>query len=626
MKTSSGRLPAAAGAAGGRPVWRRPLAGALAALAILAAAPVAGQSGDEEASAAAWHIVRDGDKLMLIARDYLGSKGRWREIWELNRWIENPDFLLPGTRLRMPLPSPEVSIPAARLVTVSGRVDDKPNPLPWLEARQNDLLLERDGIRTYRDSSTEMRFIDGTGVLLTEESLVYVRRKSSREVPRPDRREVEIVEGQADVALASEQPERVAVEIVVAGTRTRPRPGEEGAQTRARAARAGGAELMVYEGSSEVEAAGGKVELERGMGTSVPAGGPPSPPEKLLPAPHLLAPEAGSEWAIPDPRLAWSAVPGAVSYTVEICADPQCAALVRRLPGVPGSEVQAEPLPVAALFWRVTAVSESGLDGFPSPASPFAVLSDRRDDEPPTGRISLAGAGWAGPEGTLRAGSTVVSVTVEDAGSGVASWTARVNGEEVPPARLAGPWESGAYRVEATALDRAGHRAELPPLTFEVDADPPRLEVELRWVRPLLTHVRPGLASRRWLARKRRFAVWAAARPASEAGRGFWVVAAGSESSPIALRHGPDPFETEPSLLERELRVEGDLPQAIVLAAGVEPPGPGGPADDGRFLWIRAWDDSSRVEWLAVRSEGGELVIEAEDALANRARLALPYR
>jgi len=47
--------------------------------------------------------VRPGDTLSLIADVELGSRDRWREIYELNRdRIENPDMLVEGDRLRLP--------------------------------------------------------------------------------------------------------------------------------------------------------------------------------------------------------------------------------------------------------------------------------------------------------------------------------------------------------------------------------------------------------------------------------------------------------------------------------------------------------------------------------------------
>jgi len=49
------------------------------------------------------YTVKQGDTLSSIAERFLNSKGRWREIVEHNRdRIENPDRLIPGTRIRVP--------------------------------------------------------------------------------------------------------------------------------------------------------------------------------------------------------------------------------------------------------------------------------------------------------------------------------------------------------------------------------------------------------------------------------------------------------------------------------------------------------------------------------------------
>src|SRR6185295_19865258 len=101
---------------------------------------------------------------------------------------------------------------------------------------------------------------------------------------------------------------------------TTSRPDKSGgAQTRARRADEGSAKVSVYGGESEVEAGGAKVQVPRGMGTSVAPTGPPSPPEKLLAAPAGLDPAAGDERACADPLFSWQAVPEAATYTVEVC-------------------------------------------------------------------------------------------------------------------------------------------------------------------------------------------------------------------------------------------------------------------------------------------------------------------
>ena len=69
---------------------------------------------------------------------------------------------------------------------------------------------------------------------------------------------------------------------------------------------------MAYGGESEVEAGGAKVQVQRGMGTSVATQGPPSPPEPLLPAPVLAGPEPDAERACVEsaPRLAGGSAGG----------------------------------------------------------------------------------------------------------------------------------------------------------------------------------------------------------------------------------------------------------------------------------------------------------------------------
>ncbi|HYG63910.1 MAG TPA: hypothetical protein VEL74_15135, partial [Thermoanaerobaculia bacterium] len=230
-----------------------------------------------------WHIVRPGETLRGITEKYLGSSARWPENHRLNPGVADPDRLLPGQRLRVLLPK-RGAPPAAQVRKVSRRVEAKPSPTPWSEAWIDDLLLERDGLRTFTKSSAEMEFTDGTRLLVTEDSLVFLSRAGGAggaggRLRGVDRKAVEIVEGQADVearpAAGRPTPE---VEIVLGTTRATAKPGPAGT-SQSRARKAGpGAKVMVYGGTGEVEAGGAKVAVPEGMGTSVAQSGPPSPP------------------------------------------------------------------------------------------------------------------------------------------------------------------------------------------------------------------------------------------------------------------------------------------------------------------------------------------------------------
>ena len=57
----------------------------------------------EGAGKAESYVVRPGDTLSLIAKNNLGSVGRWMEIWELNKGrIADPNLISIGWELLLP--------------------------------------------------------------------------------------------------------------------------------------------------------------------------------------------------------------------------------------------------------------------------------------------------------------------------------------------------------------------------------------------------------------------------------------------------------------------------------------------------------------------------------------------
>src|SRR4051812_811534 len=327
--------------------------------ALLVPAMAAAQSGPTAAASApiapgdtVWHIVRPGETLEQIASRYFGSIQRWKELHQLNPAITDPNRIEPGQRIR--LPALRQAMPAATVNRMSSKVEDQPSPIAWTDAQVGDVLVERDGVRTYRKSSAELRFMDGARLTVTEDSLVFLRR-SGATLKGVERKSIELMSGQAELdarsnAPAAGAPNAPEVEIVVGASRTTSRPDKSGgAQTRARKAEEGSAKVMVYGGESEVEAGGAKIQVPHGMGTSVAPTGPPSPPEKLLPSPAGTDPAADAERACADPLFSWQAVPEAASYTVEICRDPGCAELVERQTGETAAQWRsAAPLPLGS--------------------------------------------------------------------------------------------------------------------------------------------------------------------------------------------------------------------------------------------------------------------------------------
>ena len=453
-----------------------------ALLGLLICVPAWGQSEvseNEEPSSWVWYVIRPGDTIEGLTIRYLGSRDRWRENADLNtEEFPNPNVIQPGARIKLLAPT-QLPADGALVTDISNHVEGQPTPLDWTDAQPQDLLRARDGVKTGEQSSAGLEFADKTRLVVTEESIVFIGDEET--APEAvDRTQIEIVVGQADLESSSDvTADSSQFEIVLGDATATPTASEDDAlQTRARRVESGGAQLMVYRGESELASAGTTVKVATGMGSSVPEGEAPKPPEKLLPAPADLDPAAGAGLATPRPEFNWAPVADARDYTLEVCRDPHCGALVERIVELSEPSWQPAGLPVEKLYWRVTAVSTSGLDGYPSEAVPFEILSAVADTEAPTVQISFTGPQLAPRSGLndrwIVGPGMTIEVEVEDAGSGVGEWAPSIDGEDVELTALEGPWNRGEHTLTVVATDRAGNRREVE-VPFTYDPDPPEL-------------------------------------------------------------------------------------------------------------------------------------------------------
>ncbi len=316
------------------------------------------------------YVVETGDTLESISQKFLGSTGRWRELLAANPEIKNPHFITPGSTIRVVT----VSAKRATIQQVFRQVEQMPFPRPWTPASVGGVLHERDGVRTFEKSSSELRFDNDSRMIVSEESVVFLREAS----PAPEnisRKAIEIRAGQADLDVGlGPNGTQNDIEFHIGETRGTTKAGTAGkGASRARRSKDGGSQIMVYTGESEVTAAGRTVAVPPGMGIAVSADGQTSGPEKLMQAPKPLTPNESQSFDFSNPTFNWEPTPGAVNYTVEVCRDPECGQLVDRAAGVRLTRWTPRVLPIGALFWRVSASSSSGLDSFVSAAQKFTI-------------------------------------------------------------------------------------------------------------------------------------------------------------------------------------------------------------------------------------------------------------
>jgi len=314
-----------------------------------------------------WHVVKSGDTLEGITARYLGSSASWRENWKLNPDIKDPNKLTPGQRIRVIL-ARELPARFALVEKLSHHVERKPEPDPWIVARPGDKLAQRHGIQTFEASSAQLHFDDDTTLTLTESSMVFLREMKAVQ-PARDKSDIEIVGGSADVERPVKTKRSSDLQITIGTSTTRPKAGASGSKARVRAEE-NVAKVMAYRGGAAVESAGASVDVPQGMGVSVKPGEKPPAPERLLPAPSV----ANIDTRNARPQLQWSAVPGAKSYTIELCRDPRCGELVLRATDIVATSWSpASPLADGELMWRVTARSASGLDGYAATAAKLVI-------------------------------------------------------------------------------------------------------------------------------------------------------------------------------------------------------------------------------------------------------------
>ena len=337
---------------------------ALLAVLLLTAFAASAQTSEQPPPRAGdtvgYYIVRPGDTLIGITNHYLGSSSLWTENFRLNPQIRDPKHLKPGSRIRV-IVSRQLPKRNALVDRVAQRVDAKPDPEPWTAAHQGDLLKENDGVRTYEKSSADLKFDDGSHLTMTENSLLFLKEMHAAQ-RGPTSETIEIIDGQADLSIRPKKKATAQLNVVIGGTSIKHNAsGNRPVSTRSRKASDSKAQVMVYGGSSTVSSAGKNVDVAAGMGTQVEQGKAPEAPQKLLAAPATIEPAAETAF---HSGFVWNSVPGAAAYTVEVFRDAGATQLVERATGLRETSWRPSALPFGDFYWRATAVSGTGLDGF----------------------------------------------------------------------------------------------------------------------------------------------------------------------------------------------------------------------------------------------------------------------
>ena len=334
------------------------------------------------------YVVKKGDTLAKLARRHLGPGAAWNTNVAVNPDLPDPNAINLGQVINIitgyEQPAPVVVVEPAPVYQavidqIFNVVEKNVERSDWRGAIEGDRLFPLDAVRTLENSSAVLQFDGATTVLVTEYSQIYLRALEAQDTG-VSRSEIEIRSGETELRLEQINTPQQQIEINVAGTITRPARGADGSNsTRARKVGNDRSQVMVYEGSSAVESAGVSVAVLTGMGTTAIAGQAPAEPERLLPAPKLHA--LDGELVAANIVFSWEPLAGAAAYRLDVCKDRRCTQPILNQRGIAETTVTVPSLPVGISYWRVTAVSESGLDGFTGSPGELKIIAVPEETE-----------------------------------------------------------------------------------------------------------------------------------------------------------------------------------------------------------------------------------------------------
>jgi len=311
------------------------------------------------AAAVDWiYVVSSGDNLWNFSEKYLGSSANWKKVQRINQ-LPDPNWIRPGTRLRIPLDWLKSNSVPATVTALQGKAylikSDGSSDLLAIDA----MLSLGDRIQTSVDSSVSIKFADGSIVTLEPNSELGLDHLSAYgDTGMVDSR-LRLHKGRLETRVTPASGAGSRFEIytssaisTVRGTSYRV---AENASSSSSSIEVTGGVVDVID-SAEL----GKEKLNQGFGTLVRAGEPPLPPRALLPAPvidKLPATLDKLSWAI-----TWSEVIGATQYRVQL-SDSSDFAVIRWQQLVDERQVSLPDLSDGTFYLRVRAIDSSSLEG-----------------------------------------------------------------------------------------------------------------------------------------------------------------------------------------------------------------------------------------------------------------------
>jgi FecR protein/LysM domain len=311
-------------------------------------------------------VVQKRDCLIRICDKYLDAPDAWREIAKVNK-LKNPDLILPGQRLLVPVSLVQGVHLDASVTFVKGEVQLLPKGSEsWQPLRLNDRVSQGDGVKTGADGTVELTFEDDTALLIKTNTSLVVNKSTQTKAFSAIRdfflgigriiSRVKTATG-SDSRFSVRTPSAIAA---VRGTEYRVSVDEQEV-TRA--------EVLL--GTVTIQAKANTVEVNEGEGTLVRKDEPPVSPVKLLSPPIPVSIEP--LYRVMPIMLSFGFVPGATAYRVALAKDKYMKDEVFDRVTPADQPLRIDKVEDGAYFMQSQSIDENGIEGTPSEPVAFNI-------------------------------------------------------------------------------------------------------------------------------------------------------------------------------------------------------------------------------------------------------------
>lgn len=271
----------------------------------------------------------------------------------------------------------------AKFVNLDGRVQVKRvNSVQWVDADYRTTLDKGDLVQTGTDGYARVTFADGTSYTVKPGTLITVEENSMAN-KQPTSVAVRINTGSVDLRTPNWTEPGSKAAVSIEDAKAELRPNSRAAVKTDKDTKE--SEIVVSNGSAQVQRGQEHVELTQYQKADIPTGGSISKSDVLAP-PELVEPINLTPIIAENPRTTavhfeWKPVQDAASYSLRISTTNMFTKIVKEAKVTSGTSVEISGLDPGDYFWNVTALSAKKLSSDVSEPYKFTLVAQGKTQD-----------------------------------------------------------------------------------------------------------------------------------------------------------------------------------------------------------------------------------------------------